>query len=345
MASMIRRFDQVAKRLGMRRRTAFVLSGGGNLGAVQVGMLRALAEAGVVPDLIVGCSVGAINGAGFAAEPSLLGVERLDRIWGRLSDGDPELMPSSRFMHAAAQMARKGEAIHDPDRLARLLEEELAADTFDQLTVPFTCVATELETADEYWFDTGRLIPALLASAALPAVYPARSYIGRTFIDGGVLREIHIEKAVELGATDIYVLHVGHLDERNSAVQRPFDAAVRAYWIARRFRMSEDLRRLPDWCTLHLLPAGSNPRMRFDDFSHGRELGRLAYRASREYLRTGHSPAPIDGPVSVDVDEPDDSATQDTGDDGKPDRPAGGRSVIGRRPDRVGRQWASSPPR
>jgi NTE family protein len=266
-------------------------------------MLRALAEARIVPDIVVGCSVGAINGAGFAAEPNLAGVERLDRIWGRLTDGDPELMPSPRFMHVAAQMARKGEAIHDPERLARLLDEELVAKTFEQLRVPFTCVATDLETADEYWFATGRLVPALLASAALPAVYPARDYVGRTFIDGGVLREIHTHKALELGATDIYILHVGHLDERTSDVQRPFDAAVRAYWTARRYRMADDLRRLPEWCTLHRLPAGSNPRLRFDDFTQGRELARLAYEASRQYLRTGHSPVPVEGPVSVETDD------------------------------------------
>lgn len=266
-------------------------------------MLRALAEARIVPDVIVGCSVGAINGAAFAAEPNLDGVERLDRIWGRLTDGDPELMPSPRFMHVAAQMARKGEAIHDPGRLEGLLYEELTAKTFEQLSVPFTCVATDLETADEYWFSTGRLVPALMASAALPAVYPARVYVGRSFIDGGVLREIHTDKALALGATDIYVLHVGHLDERSSTVQRPFDAAVRAYWMARRYRMADDLHRLPDWCTLHRLPAGSNPRLRFDDFTQGRQLAQFAYEASREYLRTGHSPVPVEGPVSVEADD------------------------------------------
>ncbi len=284
--------------------TAFVLSGGGNLGSVQVGMLQALSEHGVRPDLIVGCSVGAINGAAYAAEPDGRGVERLTRIWTRLADGEPDLMPSSRFTHPTVQMARKGESIHDQGALEQLLNEELAATTFAQLTIPFSCVATDIETADEVWFDSGRLIPAVLASAALPAVYPARSYAGRTLIDGGVLREVHTEQAVALGATEIYLLHVGHLQGRGMDVQRPFDAAMRAYWTARRFRLAEDVRQLPDSCRVHNMPAGSSPMLRFDDFTKGPELIELAYEASKSFLETGMSPRPVSGPRSADVEEP-----------------------------------------
>lgn len=260
-------------------------------------MLRALAEAGIRPDVIVGCSVGSINGAAFAAEPNMDGVRRLDRIWRRIAEGDPDLMPS-RFMPIVAQMARKGTAMHDPNRLAELLDDELVTKTFDGLAIPFHCVATDLESASEHWFDSGRLVPALLASAALPAVYPAVEYRGRTLIDGGVLNEVHTARAVELGATDLYVLHVGHLEERATEVQRPFDSAVRAYWTARRFRLEEDLRRVPEHCVVHRLPAGSKPRLRFDDFSQAAELAELAYNASSQFLRTGRTPSPVSGPVS-----------------------------------------------
>ncbi len=287
----------VRRFLNRNRRTAFVFSGGGNLGAVQVGMLRALNEAGIKPDLIVGCSVGAINGAAYAADPTGSGVERLERLWRRLADGDPDLMPS-KLIPVVAQMARRGEALHDRQRLADLLDEELPSKTFAGLRVPFACVATDLDTASEYWFEHGRLVPALLASAALPAVYPSFDYRGRTFIDGGVLNEIHTAQAVAMGATDLYVLHVGHLEGRAQEVQRPFDGAIRAYWTARRFRLEEDLRRVPPHCVIHRLPAGSNPRLRFDDFSRAAELSDLAYDATSEYLRTGHSPEPVSGPVS-----------------------------------------------
>ncbi len=301
--AIIDRARGLARRAVGRGRVAFVLSGGGTLGAVQVGMLRALAEAGVVPDLIVGCSVGAINGAAFAAEPDERGVERLDRIWGRIADGDPDLMPSSRFVHPTVQMARRGASIHDQSRLETLLDEELTAKTFRQLPIPFSCVATDIDTAEEVWFDQGRIVPALLASAALPAVYPARSFAGRNLIDGGVLREIHVHRALELGASELYVLHVGHLDERPTEIQRPFDGAVRAYWTARRYRFADDMRRIPAHCVVHRMPAGSSPVLRFDDFTRGRELARLAYEASASYLQTGRTPRPVEGPMSDVLDE------------------------------------------
>ncbi len=262
-------------------------------------MLKALVEAGIRPDFILGCSVGAINGAAFAAEPNEDGVARLGRIWGRLSDGEPDLMPS-RFVHVAAQMARKGEALHDPEVLAELLREELAVDSFEALDIPFSCVATDVASAEEHWFEHGPLVPALMASAALPAVYPAKRIGEREFIDGGVLREIHAHRAVLSGATDLYVLHVGHLNDRKAEVTRPFDAATRAYWLARQYRMADDLKRVPDWCRVHHLAAGCSPRLRFDDFSRGRELAQYAYEASAQLLRTGVAPLPVAGPFSKD---------------------------------------------
>lgn len=262
-------------------------------------MLRALVEADIQPDIILGCSVGAVNGAGFAAEPNADGVARLSRIWGRLSDGEPDLMPS-RFVHVAAQMARKGEALHDPETLAGLLEEELAVTRFEELAVPFSCVATDVASAEEHWFESGALIPALLASAALPAVYPAKRVGSREFIDGGVLREIHAHQAVLAGATELFILHVGHLHDRIAEVTRPFDAATRAYWLARKYRMADDLKRIPDWCQVHHLSAGCSPRLRFDDFSRGRELEQYAYEASAQLLRTGIAPPLVPGPYSKD---------------------------------------------
>lgn len=276
-------------------------------------MLRALVEAGVQPDVIIGCSVGAINGAGFAAEPSLRGVARLERIWRKLAAGTPDLMPGS-FMPLAVQLARKGESLHDPATLETLLEEELPASRFDELQVPFECVATDLATATEFWFSDGDLIHALMASASLPAVYPARSHGERMLIDGGVLNEVHTDRAVQWGATELYVLHVGHLDERATDVQRPFDSAMRAYWTARRFRLEDNLRKLPPHCIVHRLPAGTTPRLRFDDFTRGPELADVAYEQTAAYLRTGEipggseaasaSPDPEAEPVPASTDEP-----------------------------------------
>jgi NTE family protein len=296
-----------------RRKTAFVFSGGGNLGAVQVGMVKALFDEGIEPDLIVGCSVGAINGAALAAEPGRLGLKRLERLWGRMADGKPDLMPRS-FLPLAVQMARKGESLHDRSVLATLLDEELLSDTFDDLTVPFACVATDLDTSDEHWFDSGPLIPALLASAALPAVYPPMEIGDRRYIDGGVVREAPVERAVEMGATEVYFFHVGHLEGRRFEANRPFDAAIHAYWALRYRRMLDDLAAVEDRCELIRLPAGVRPRLRFDDFSKGRLLMEAAYESSLQFLQTGTAPEPVEI-RSRPLRERDHRTTDDTDDD------------------------------
>ncbi len=269
------------------QRTAFVFSGGGNLGAVQVGMMRALVEAGITPDVIVGCSVGAINGAAFAADPGVRGLLRLERIWNRLADGDPDLMPS-RLLPLAAQVARRGEAVHDQAILASLISEELPVRTFEELAIGFACVATDLDDAEEWWFDSGPLLPALLASSALPAVYPPVEIDGRRYIDGGVVREAPVAQAVAMGARRVYLLHVGHLSEaRSRSVDRPIDAALRAYWLARYRRFEDELESLDDHSvTLIRLPAGEIPDLRFDDFSEGRTLVARAHEASAAFLAT-----------------------------------------------------------
>ncbi len=286
-----------------QERTAFVFSGGGNLGAVQTGMLRALVEQGIRPDLVVGCSVGAINGAAFADQPNLRGVLRLERIWQRLAEGDPDIMPNRGLLPMAVQLARRGLSLHTQDSLRQLLVDELGEIRFADLDLPFACNATDLDRATEVWFDEGDLIEALLASAALPGVFPPVTVGEQRCFDGGVVREIPIGRAVEMGATTIYLLHVGHLDRRDmDEARRPFDVVSHAYWTLRAARLDDELARIGEGIELIRLPAGSTPRLRFDDFSQGPELARLAHTASAHFLQTGELPVPVAGPDSVPVD-------------------------------------------
>lgn len=277
-------FGSLVRRFGHKPKNAFVLSGGGPLGGVQVGMLRALVEHGIKPDLILGCSVGAINGAAFAAEPNLRGIQRLENIWGRLADGETDVMENSRLVPLIVELGRRGEAISTQHNLRQLLEDDLGAETFSDLKVPFACIATDMETAAEYWFTDGELVPAILASSSLPGVYPPVELEGRRLYDGGVSRELPIQKAAELGGTDIYVLHVGHLEGRDVELKRPFDALVHAYWASRIARIEVEIAGLDKHCRAIRLPAGEVPRLRFDDFSKSRELAETAYQASTKFL-------------------------------------------------------------
>jgi NTE family protein len=267
-----------------------VLSGGGNLGALQVGMLRALLEHDVAADLVLGCSVGAINGAGFADDPTLEGIGRLERLWKSVDGLD--LLPSGWLPNAVA-LARKGEAVHDNSGLRRMAEDSLGVTDFEQLRVPFQCVATDIIGVREVWFSSGPIVDAILASSALPAIYPAVEIDGVRYLDGGIVDDVPMSRAVELGATRIYVLQVGGFTRPRPEPRRPLDVAVQAYWIARHHRFKHELASMPPGVEVHVLPAGETPRMRFNDFAQSGTLMALAHRATSAYLDDRAAGLPI----------------------------------------------------
>ncbi len=244
-------------------------------------MLRALVENGIAPDVVLGCSVGALNGAGFAADPTLAGVERLRDHWLHSSS---DLMPSSRIP-PAVQLVRKGASLHSNEGLRRGIRSLLgASDTFGSLALPFECVAADVEEAMERWFNEGDLVEPILASAALPAVYPPVTIDGVRYIDGGVIDNVPIARAVELGCRTIYVLHVGPHGRPDMELRRPLDGALLAYWIARNSRFARDLASLPPRVEAVVLPPGRRPEIRFDDFSHADEMIERGYQQSMEFL-------------------------------------------------------------
>jgi NTE family protein len=269
--------------LGRRKpRVAFVLSGGGNLGAIQVGMLRALWERDISADVVLGCSVGALNGGAWAADPTGYGLANLERAWRDMRSH--EVMPSSRIP-GAVQLVRKGESLHSNRGLRSSIERFLGdRTTFEELTLPFQCVATDVDLATEHWFTSGPLLEPILASAALPSVYPVVRIGGRRYLDGGVVDNVPLARAVELGAKTIYVLHVGLHGRPNAEVRRPLDAALIAYWIARNHRFARDLAALPKSVEAIVLPPGDRPELRYDDFGQTSDLIDQGYREASRYL-------------------------------------------------------------
>lgn len=270
------------KRPRRRPRVAFVLSGGGNLGAIQVGQLRALAERDIVAELVLGCSVGALNGAAYAADPTLAGIRHLESLWRTTST--PDLMPSSR-MPNPLQMVRKGTALYKNDGLRRGIARFLGGrTTFEELEIPFQCMATDMDLAMEHWFTSGPLMEPILASAALPSVYPPVTIDGRRYLDGGVVNNVPISRALELGVKRIYVLHVGLHGRPEAEIKRPIDAALMAYWIARNSGLARDLATLPKGVEVVVLPPGDRPDIRFDDFSQSPALVEQGHSGAAQHL-------------------------------------------------------------
>ena len=252
---------------------AFVLGGGGQLGAHEVGMLRALLERGHAPDLVVGTSVGAINGAAVASEPTLAMIERLAETWADIERSD--VFAGSLFRRLGT-LARTGTHLHGNDALRAQLTEALPIALIEDLPVHFECVAASIEAASEHWFTAGPLVDAVLASAAVPGILPPVEVGGQHFIDGGIVNSIPVNRAVSLGATRIFVMHVGRLDRPLQPPRWPWEVALVAFEIARRHRFVGDLASLPDTVDVHVLPTGQSEAPRYND------LSALRYRVSAD---------------------------------------------------------------
>ncbi|HLQ54308.1 MAG TPA: patatin-like phospholipase family protein [Streptosporangiaceae bacterium] len=267
-------------------KTAFVLGGGGVLGAHEVGMLRALSQAGVRPDLIVGTSVGAINGAFVAADPA--GADaRLARLW----EGDAlQRAFSETIWGRAIRLARSGTHLHSIEPLRHLLGDMLPGADFADLELPFHCVAASIEHASARWFSSGPLVPAVLASCAVPGLLPPVEVGGEHYLDGGLVDSIPVGRAIALGAGIVYVLHVGRIERPLAVPRRPWEVGLVAFEIARRHRFHEEMSALPADVQVHVLPAGTDRRpadlsqLRYRDKTRVAVSIERAYTASAGYL-------------------------------------------------------------
>jgi NTE family protein len=252
-------------------------------------MLRALVQRGIVPGLVVGTSVGAINGVAVAADPTEAGIQRLTRMWSAIDRSD---VFEGSIVGRLATLARTRTHLHANDSLRALLSEALPVQRIEDLAVPFQCVAASIEQAREHWFAEGPLVDAVLASAAVPGLLPPVEIDGEHFIDGGIVNSIPVSRAVALGARRIYVLHVGRLDRALDPPRWPWEVALVAFEIARRHRFVGDLASLSGDVEVHVMPTGqqSAPRygdlsqLRYRDTSRGDERIASAYEASLDYL-------------------------------------------------------------
>jgi len=267
-------------------KTAFVLGGGGVLGAHEVGMLRALSEAGIKPDVVVGTSVGAINGAFVAADPAPA-AERLGELW---HGAHLQRAFSGTMLSRAARLARSGTHLHAIEPLRAMLEEALPVADFTGLELPLHCVAASIERASARWFSRGPLVPAVLASCAVPGLLPPVEVDGEHFFDGGLVHSIPVGRAIELGARTVYVLQVGRIERPLAPPRRLWEVGLVAFEIARRHRFHEEMAAVPGGVRVHVLPSGGPQRppdlaqLRYRDKTGvGGNIER-AYRASASYL-------------------------------------------------------------
>jgi len=264
-------------------RTAFVLSGGASLGAVQAGMLRALYELGITADLLVGTSAGALNAAFLASRPQTVETARsLRRLWCDLHRDD--VFPVSMRALVGGLCGRRDHLVPDA-ALRRLVRKYLEYDDLADAVVPVHVVAYDVVAGREVLLSEGPATEAITASAAIPGVFPPVSIGDQRLIDGGVVNNTPISHAVALGAERVYVLPT---QTGPRSIARPpvgaIDAAIHALSLLVDARFAADVARFADEVELIVLPAPNARRVQPTDFAHAGRLSAEALGACRELL-------------------------------------------------------------
>ena len=250
-------------------------------------MLRALFEAGITPDLVVGTSVGALNGSLVAAQPEPEVVDRLTSLWQSAAQGRE--VYGDRAVRQVSRAVRTGTHLYSSEPLRKRLKEELGDLTFEELAVPFQCCAASIERAAEHWFTSGRVVDAVMASAAVPGLLAPARVNGEHFLDGGIVNSIPVGRAVTAGADRIFVLQVGRVERPLKPPKRPWQVARVSFEIARRHRFHKEMGEIPDGVVAHLLPTGGGSAkddslLAYRSFDAVAARVEKAYQASKRYL-------------------------------------------------------------
>jgi NTE family protein len=275
--------------------TAFVLSGGASLGSIQVGMLEALYERGIQPDLIVGTSAGALNGAFIAERPQTVETAReLGEVWRGLKRG--QVFPVNPLTGALGFLGARDHLV-PASGLRRLVQRHAAVERLEETYVPLHVIATDVLLGEDVRLSEGPLVDAVMASAAIPGVLPAVDWDGRLLIDGGVANNAPISHALELGADVVYVLPTGAPCELHEAPRGALAMLVHATGLLVGRRLAQEIEALDGEADIRVLPPPCPLSVQPTDFGHADQLIAQSRADAREFLdqrgrrRVGHCTA------------------------------------------------------
>ena len=271
--------------------TAFVFSGGASLGACQAGMLEALFERRERPDLLVGTSVGAINAAFVASRPpSVQTARELQQIWRGLRRG--HVFPANPVTASLGLLGLRDHSVSAAS-LRRVLMRHLGVDRLEQADVPLHVVATDVMSGEEMLLSTGPALDAILASAAIPGVFPPVPWGPQFLMDGAIVNNTPISQAVALGADRVIVLPALSAASLRRAPRGVLAAGVAAVSRALTYRLVEDLARYRHDAELVVLPAPEVDGIMPTDFGHAEELVSEGLRRGREVLHRDRKIVPL----------------------------------------------------
>ena len=264
------------------RPIGYVLGGGASLGAIQVGMLQALSEHDVVPDLVAGTSVGSLNGAALARDPTS-GANRLSHVWARMTTA--QIFPGGLLAQVRTLQQTKTH-LFPSTGLAAVIEQFLGGRdrTFDDLVVPFTAVAMDVATGRAHPIRHGPLLPALLASAAVPGIYPRVDHDGRRLYDGGIVANVPMRIAVDMGARSLVVLDCAFPSQLPILGETFAEIMLFTALVAMRTQAVYEAPLVAEEVPVVYLPGPAPRPVSPLDFSHSDELIEASYEAARAFL-------------------------------------------------------------
>jgi NTE family protein len=263
------------------RPVGYVLGGGGSLGAVQVGMLQALSERDIAPGIVAGSSVGSLNGAVVAQDPKGA-ANRLSHFWIRLTRGD--VFPGGLLAQARTLQRGKTHLFPSTGLTAVITSFLGAGTTFADLALPFAAVAMDSATARPHVLREGPLLPALLASAAIPGLFPPVQIGSLQLYDGGLVANVPMRQAVAMGARSLVVLDCsfpGHLPDPPATIA---EVLLYTAMVAMRSQAVLEAPLVAAEVPVIYLPGPEPQRVSPLDFHHTGELIEGAYEAARSFL-------------------------------------------------------------
>lgn len=272
---------------------AFVLTGGGSLGAVHVGMLRALYERGIAPDLIIGTSVGGINGAYIASRPQTVETaEALGDIWRGIERH--QVFPFGFTGGFLGFIGRRSHFLSNR-ALRRLIRSYAEFNDLADAPIPLHVITTDAATGQEVALSSGNTIEAVLATSALPGIFPPVSWEGRLLVDGGVSNYAPISHALDLGAENIYVLTSGTACDLPEPPGGALPLLLHSMSILITGRLVIEIDHLQEKANFIVLPPPCPVDVPPHDFSRAATLIDRSYETTSTFLDalSGDGPAPM----------------------------------------------------
>ncbi|QEE17933.1 patatin-like phospholipase family protein [Promethearchaeum syntrophicum] len=265
-------------------KTAFVFSGGASLGAVEVGMLKAIVEEGHTADMVFGTSVGSLNGALYAFDPTIEGVKKLEEIWRKIKTFD---VFSPSVITPIKNIATFGQYLISPKNIKKLILENINYSRIEQTKIPLFITATDINTGDEIVLNKGLILEALLASIGIPGLFQPQRMGHRLLVDGGLVNNSPISSAVKLGADKVVVFPIGFPYTPNQEPKNLTEILIRTFIYLLNRQLSADYHLYKDKVQLIIIPPPENIDVGPHDFSKSDILIDRSYQNTKQWLMKG----------------------------------------------------------